>query len=377
MELTRFRYLAATIVLALLSSNIGAQKCRPDEQVPWWERRVFGKPPANRAERAAIEANMGSAEDLVRKTAYATPRGFAVRPTWSFGDPPTGSQLSRYEYATTTFAECSKSDEHGSDFTVAFNPEPQQWSEGDRPMPDENGDGLYTERLRSEPLFGTTATFGHFQEENALALQLLFTVGGESPTIPATREEYLRALIFTLEGKNQEKVKEALEFASKTKYQRWLESAAERKKGIEDVVAGVTMVDPSLAKKVRADAEAADRKAGETLKKEEPAERVELEKMRANATAAGDRFRAQIAAMTPAERASPAWTYGMDLVPAGSPNAHAIVRRNPAFYRVRTTSSAPRAILVTVPGSHEQNKALHQQMFREFDWETLKRLLRN
>jgi hypothetical protein len=123
--------------------------------------------------------------------------------------------------------------------------------------------------------------------------------------------------------------------------------------------------------------EAADRKAGETLKKEEPAERVELEKMKANATAAGDRLRAGIAAMTPAERASPAWVDGMDLVPAGSPNALAIVKRNPAFFRVRTTSSAPRAILVTVPFPHEQNKALHQQMFREFDWEALRRLLRN
>jgi hypothetical protein len=364
-------------VLAVVTTTAGAQECRPDEQVPWWERRVFGKPPANRAERAVTEANMGAAENLVRKTAYATPRGFAVRPVWSFGDPPTGSRLYRYEYATTAFAACSKYDEHGSDFTVTFNPEPQEWSEGDRPMPDENGDGLYTEQVRTEPLFGAIATYSHFQETNALALRVLFTVGGESPTIPATREEYLRALIFTLEGKNQEKVKEVLELASKTQYQRWLERAAERKKGIEDVVAGVTMVDPSQAKKVRADLEAADRQAGEQLKKEEPGERAELEKMKANATAAGDRFRAQIAAMTPAERASPAWTNGMDLVPAGSPNAHAILRRNPAFYRVRTTSSAPRAILVTVPGPHDQNKALHRQMFGEFDWEALKRLLRN
>jgi hypothetical protein len=81
--------------------------------------------------------------------------------------------------------------------------------------------------------------------------------------------------------------------------------------------------------------------------------------------------------MAPGERASPAWIHGLDLVPADTPNAHAIVRRNPGFYRVRTTSYAPRAILVTVTYPHEETKAQHQQMYRDFDWEALKRLLKN
>ena len=60
--------------------------------------------------------------------------------------------------------------------------------------------------------------------------------------------------------------------------------------------------------------------------------------MRGNATAAVDKIRARIAAMTPAERALPAYAEGMafDVVPQGTPDANAIVRVNPALYRTRT-----------------------------------------
>ena len=50
-------------------------------------------------------------------------------------------------------------------------------------------------------------------------------------------------------------------------------------------------------------------------------------------TVFGDRLRAEIAAMTPQERASPAWVIGTDFVSPGTPNASAIVRWNPDFYR--------------------------------------------
>jgi hypothetical protein len=79
--------------------------------------------------------------------------------------------------------------------------------------------------------------------------------------------------------------------------------------------------------------------------------------------------------MTPAERALPAWLSGFDLVPAGTPNAVAVVRRNPQFYRARTSPFEVRAILVEIPYPHKENVAQHQQMYREFDWEALKLLL--
>jgi hypothetical protein len=346
-----------------------------DETVAWWPHREQLGAPKKGAERSAMDANMAAVEALVRRTVYGRPRGFAIRPFWGYGGSSVNNQVREYEYLTVVHLRCSKYDEHGSDFTVTFNPRPMSWSEGDRPLDDENGDGLYTERPRTETLFGSTRTFGHFEMLNTEGLFVLFTVGGESPTIPVTREEYLRAVIFTLEGKNQEKVKDVIAHASKTQYQRWLEDAPARKKRNADILAGVAIGNPSAVEKVRADLANADRVAEETLKKQEPAERVELERMKVNATAAGDRFRAQIAAMTPAERASPAFMIGDDFVAAGTPNASAIVRLNRDFYRARRSTAEARAILVRIPNAHDELKSQHEQMYREFDWTALKALL--
>lgn len=356
------------------TGEVQAQECGPEQVTEWWPRRRFQTPPASATERAAMESKLAAAEALIRQTVYSKPRGFAVRPGWSYGGASPG-RLRTFGFAAIAFDACSRYDEHGADFAVTFNPDPQQWSESDRPMPDESGDGLYMERVRAEPLFGSTVTFGHFQEENGPGFKLLFTVGGESPTVPVTREEYLRAVIFGLEGKDQANVKEVLAYTSKTQYQRWLESAAERKKRIEETVAGVAMVDPSQVAKVRADLERADSVAGETLRKEEPSERAELARAKANATAAGDKLRAQIAAMTPAERAAPAWLVGFDFVPAGTPNAYAIVRMKPDFYRARTSPVEVRAILVEFPNPYRQRQTQHRQLYEQFDWAALKRLL--
>jgi hypothetical protein len=380
--------LSFAVIAALIAVPLEAQdKCGPNELVPWWPRFVGRSEELTPAERAVVAANLKAAEDVVRKTNYGMPRGFAVTPSWSYGGPlrgqgswghgnPTQNPLWSYEYATVVHHACSKYEEFGYALAIAFNPDPQSWSESDRPLLDENGDALYSERPRKEPLFGSTATYGQFAVVNSEGLRVLFTSGGESPTVPVTREAYLKAMIFTLEGKDQEKVKEVLEFTSKTQYERWKERAAQRKKDIDDIVAGVAFVDPAKAAKVRADLEHADRIAGETHKQNEPAERAELENMRTKATLAGDRMRARIAAMTPAERRMPAYVDGdaFDVVPAGTPDANAIVRVNPEFYRTRRTRVEPRIILVHIRND-ESIPALHQQMYREFDWEAIKRLL--
>jgi len=371
--------IAGLVAIGLVTSSLEAQQaCGPNEPVAWWPRRVFDTyNAASPRDRAVMEPMLSAVEALVRKTSYGTPRGFTVRPAWSSGVKPTSPSAPRfYEFGTVIFYACSVYDEHGSDLTITFNPDPQSWSEGDRPMLDENGDGLYYERVRSEPLFGATATFGHFEQENTEGLFVLFTAGGESPTVPVTREEYLRASILTLEGKNQEKVKEVLAFASKTQYQRWLEDAPGRKNRREEMLAGVASVDPSRVAQLRADLENADRLAGETLKKEEAQEREVLDKAIAGATAPGDKMRAQIAAMTPGERASPAWAFSTELVPAGTPNANAVVRSRPEFYRARTSPVVVRAILVRMPNARREMKTVHHQLFREFDWAALKRMVK-
>jgi hypothetical protein len=64
----------------------------------------------------------------------------------------------------------------------------------------------------------------------------------------------------------------------------------------------------------------------------------------------------------------------LDVTAPNTPDAHAIVRVNPAFYQTRRTPVEPRVILVTIP-IDDYLPAQRRQMIREFDWAALKRLL--
>jgi len=66
---------------------------------------------------------------------------------------------------------------------------------------------------------------------------------------------------------------------------------------------------------------------------------------------------------------------GYDFVAPGTPNATAIVRIDPDFYRARRSSAEVRAILVRIPNAYREMKSQHEQMYREFDWAALKALL--
>lgn len=351
--------------------------CGPNDVVPWWPRFVAnaGGNTLSAADRATVEARLGAIEALMRKTPYATPRGMAVQPWFSYHEMTNRTELYTYGFVLATFGRCSKYDEGGAHLLLDINPKPMAWSEGDRPMPDEGGDGLYTERVRTPALFGTTATFGRFQDENTEGVYLLFTTGGQSPTVPVTREEYLRAVIFSLEGKNGEKVKTAAAIVSKTPYERWMEEAPERKTRHEELYAIVAKTDPSQAAKMRADMEKAELAETEKLKKGDAYERAQLGKNLAGLTAMGDRYRAQIAAMTPAERTSPAFVVGLDLVSAGTPDAHAIVRKDPTFYRAASSPLEPRAILVRMPNARKDDRSQQAELYKQLDWAAIKKMV--
>jgi hypothetical protein len=249
------------------------------------------------------------------------------------------------------------------------------WSESDRPLLDEKGDGLYLERVRTPALFGSTATYGRLQEENTTGLYVLFTRAGASPTLPVTREEYLRAMIFTLEGTNQEKVKATAAVVAKTPYERWMEEAPTRKKNNEELWAIVAQSNPAQAAKMRSDMEKAELAETEKLKRTEAYERAQIGKNLAGLTALGDRYRAQIARMTPQERASAAFLVGDDLVPAGTPNAQAITRKNPAFYRAGASPLEPRAILVHMPNAFKEYWPQQKQAYEQLDWAAIKQMV--
>jgi hypothetical protein len=348
---------AALAALSLATGALNAQACPPDEITEWRPRGFRGARPTAAAERTSIESTLSAAEAIARKTAYGRPRGFTVTPTWQYGDASEGVRLRTFQFWSIISHHCNRYDESGADIVLVFNPHPQFWSEGDGPtLLDENGDGLYTERLRAAALFGATATFGSSEGEVSKRVLALFTTGGESPTLPVTREEYLRAIILDLEPKGP------------TPYAKWMSEAPARKKARDETVAVVAASNPTQAEQLRKDLEKAERDNTELLRQGQA-------EAGPNRRSVVDGYRAEIAAMTPAERASPAWVRGPDLVPAGSPNAAAIVRVNPAFYRARRSPAEVRAILVHLQNVPVEREAQRQQMVRDLDWAALKRLL--
>jgi hypothetical protein len=127
---------------------------------------------------------------------------------------------------------------------------------------------------------------------------------------------------------------------------------------------------------VRKDLENVERETAANFKKDEALDREIRSQGLATLTAGGDKLRAQIADMTPQERASAAWVIGThELVPAGRPNANAVVRANPAFYRARRSPVEPRAVLVRMEAPYVELMAVHQQVYRQFDWAALKRMV--
>jgi hypothetical protein len=362
--------LLAAIVTAPQLRGQSAMKTAPKPE-GWLDRRtnLTKTSGLSAADHAIIDANMLFVEGLVRRiSGYAKPRGFELGPWWSYAIQPD-DPLKSYSTDFTVFIPSRAANPDGNGgFGILFNPNFRVIADVSV-ADEENGGTLYIERERSAPVHGSTITYGVFDVENTPEFRVLFTSNNELPMLAVTREEYLRAMIFTLEGKDQEKLKAHKAAFAKTPYETWMEGAAERRQIRETVVAGIA--DKAQAAKTRAELEASERKTTEAIKKDEPNFRDmarEAQKM----AAPGDPFRAQLAAMSRAERASPAWLSLNDLVPPGTLGARAVIRENPAFYRKRPSPAAPRAIMVILPKLEEVAMGAQRQLERELDWAALK-----
>jgi hypothetical protein len=365
-----------TLALLVSSASLSAQSY-PTTASPrsgWLARATSDFTGLSSADRAVIEANLGFAEALVaRISGYAKPRGFEVHPSWLYDAPRSHDRLSQYQLVIWNYVPTHAADHDGvGGVGIWFNPELATISEPTL-IREESGERIYIERVRSTRVHGATVAYGTFGEPNTEGLFVLFTSGDQSPMLPVTREEYLRTTIFSLEGKDQEKLKQARAGFSRTPYERWIEDAAERKKTREAVIA--TIPDQAQAAKTRAEMAKGDREMEEALKKDEPKYRAMVSEVTKSSTTPGDKIRAEIAAMTPAERASPAWVHGTKLVPAGTPDAKAVVRTNPAFYRARRSPVEPRAVFVHLSNLPDVVMGAQRQLNNEFDWAALKRLL--
>jgi len=157
--------------------------------------------------------------------------------------------------------------------------------------------------------------------------------------IPVTREQFLQDMIHDREGEVARQAEESNKLPPCDQaYKDWMARADERRKNTEESYQRFKKTDPAEAERFRADMEKmeADMPAG--LKKNQTLCEADR-KWRAEHTADPEleRLRAELAAMTPAERASQAWTrkafdYPSTFVPANTKDARPVVRFNPDYF---------------------------------------------
>lgn len=207
-----------------------------------------------------------------------------------------------------------------------------------------------------------------------------FSRGSAAPWISVSREEWLRTLIFDAEGKNGDRETSARKALEKTAYQQWLEGAAERKKNIDVAVTAVAQSQGRAAgEEMRKTLEQTHREVGEQLKAQEAEER-ERNKQTLSTSTRGDALREQIAAMSPAERASAAVVdHSGQLRAANDPLGHRVLTPDPAFWRVRRSRAEVHTISVHFDWesgcARPSTRAALERAWQNVDWAALKRLV--
>jgi hypothetical protein len=209
--MTRYNLHAMLIAMSILALPVDAQSGSGKKAPPragWHPHEFFTDDRIPAADRAIIERNLGAAEALVvRIPGYAAPRGFEVTPWWAFHSAKSRGHLRDYRMQIRAHVPTKKAaaGNWSPALQILFNPDVRQLSVGD--AKEEDGQSIYFERPRSAVAYGATAVYGTFGEINAPGMHVLFTSHDESPTLPVSRERYLRAMIFEFEGNDPEELK--------------------------------------------------------------------------------------------------------------------------------------------------------------------------
>lgn len=327
------------------------------------------------AERSEMVRRLIAIEALFLKAdALRQPRGFEVQTRLVGGGLTTRTELARYGFYLQAWRQTMKiSGEGPAPIEVRVNPEHVAMAEGG---------GIGDQEILSEfpvgdPIPGATVvyTVGHlpdriykrFTATDPGKIRVLLTSGAESPWIPVSAERFMQAAISKFDDGKK---------APQTPYELWMSQAAQRRNDYAATVAAIP--DKAQAGKMREEFEKTEREVTASLKKSEASDRKELSQPKAVA----DSVRAQLAAMTPAQRAADFWSLGdLKPVPPNTPNARRIVSPKPGFYRMKRSPLEIRAILVTmniervdIPGSRELDHAVYEA-YTKLDWAALAGML--
>jgi hypothetical protein len=241
---------------------------------------------------------------------------------------------------------------------------------------------IYFEAARGDPIPGTFQVWDRLLEVGRSWTWVWLTAGRTNPWQPVSREAMLTAAIEHAEGKDGAVLATLRRARSETGYRRWLADAPQRKATWD---ATASALPPADAAKTRKQFEQVERETTESLKSGEASELEEIERELTRITLWGDRWRARIAAMSPAERNAPAWMDFMDasgefrFVEPGSTNSYQVVQENPGFLKTRRSRIEVRSIIVRLSTSLTcETPAVHRavwQTYKKLDWAALGRLL--
>lgn len=393
----RRRALALGVVLAGLSSQATAAQQRPAATSAAWEVLYPPKYYAGTtaSEQSAIMATLGEVERILWKVPeIAQPRGFRVRKNAQGGGPPwhPDRRLPGFEDAKSVLEYSFRllftlpGRDEGSYCIETFVNRVQIGADAPT-MIDEAGRYLMVEPGIGDPIIpGATILHGGLRWDTPDADRrsgwVTFTKGGVFPWRPVTREQFLQFWIYHAEGPDygvdERGTRRKLE---KTTYDRWMEDAATRKKERNDAIAVAAQVQGrAAAEELRKTLEQTEREVTERLKAQDAEERKQRQAV-LNAPSQGDQYRARIAAMSPAERASPAYApYGStELLAPTDELARRVLTPDPEFWRVRRSRAEVHSITVAFHSSLTCGAPAVQdalwKAYQALDWAAVKRIV--
>jgi len=346
-----------------------------------------------KAEQAAAIARLEEIEGLFRNVrVLVQPEDFDVGGYVKWRNAALGEQarsrkeIFSYDYRLNFWGPSYKIDPEVVDvIVVTVNPYPALLAGGWKPIvtDGESYEGeIYCERPRVDSPIPGAVVYDQLVAGSASFTQVLFTSGPELPWLPVSRERYLKAEL----ARYTEAESATVEAYSQTPYQRWIAGATKRKEEREQGLAMAAVGSKENAAKAREALEQTEREVTEQLKAQEASDREQARKM-AETPSIASKLRAQLAAMSPGERAEQAILNGTELgsfqfAPRETPNSLPLVAYNPAFYRAKGSTVAARAIVVyfeqDLPNPHHNWSDIGQAIYKTYktlDWTALKGLL--
>jgi hypothetical protein len=186
-------------------------------------------------------------------------------------------------------------------------------------------------------------------------------------------------MILDIEGKTGDKETSFRKALEKTSYDRWIDEAAARKQQREASIASMARAQgPAAADELRKTLEQTERDVTESLKAQDAEERATSKAFIATETQ-GDRFRRELAALSEAERRSPAMLSGGLLAAADDQGAHRVLLPDPEFWRARRSRTEVHSITLSfypyqtcmVP----EVQAALLKAWNTLDWRAFKRIV--